>query len=60
MAKTKAKLICVFVFTYAKIRFSHDAAHISVIVKYHQINAYTVLIEIVDSNYGGYFVIINR
>ena len=26
--KTKAKLICVFVFTYAKSRFSHDAAHI--------------------------------
>ena len=23
-----AKLICVFVFEYAKIRFSHDAAHI--------------------------------
>ena len=37
VAKTKAlisfavtaKLICVFVFAYAKIRFSHDAAHIS-------------------------------
>ena len=36
MAKTKAllsfavtaKLICVFVFAYAKCRFSHDAAHI--------------------------------
>ena len=36
MAKTKAlisfavtaKLICVFVFAYAKSRFSHDAAHI--------------------------------
>ena len=35
VAKTKAliscavtsKLICVFVFAYAKIRFSHDAAH---------------------------------
>ena len=25
-----AKLICVFVFAYAKSRFSHDAAHISV------------------------------
>ena len=24
-----AKLICVFVFTYAKTRFSHDAAHFS-------------------------------
>ena len=23
-----AKLICVFVFAYAKIRFSHDEAHI--------------------------------
>ena len=23
-----AKLICVFVFTYAKSRFSHDAAHV--------------------------------
>ena len=41
LAKTKvlisfavtAKLICVFVFAYAKIRFSHDAAHISVIIK---------------------------
>ena len=37
IAKTKAlisfavtaKLICVFVFAYAKIRFSHDAAHIA-------------------------------
>ena len=36
MAKTKAlisfavtaKLICVFVFAYAKSRFSHDAAHV--------------------------------
>ena len=36
VAKTKAlisfvvtaKLICVFVFAYAKIRFSHDTAHI--------------------------------
>ena len=26
VAKTKA-LICVFVFAYAKSRFSHDAAH---------------------------------
>ena len=26
-----AKLICVFVFAYAKNRFSHDAAHIVVI-----------------------------
>ena len=24
-----AKLICVFVFAYAKSRFSHDAAHLS-------------------------------
>ena len=37
MAKTKAlislavtaKLICVFVFAYAKSQFSHDAAHIT-------------------------------
>ena len=37
VAKTKAlisfavtaKLICVFVFAYAKIRFSHDAAHLT-------------------------------
>ena len=37
VAKTKAlisfavtaKLICVFVFAYAKIRFSHDEAHIT-------------------------------
>ena len=27
--KKTAKLICVFVFAYAKIRFSHDAAHIT-------------------------------
>ena len=27
-----AQLICTFVFTYAKIRFSFDAAHIAVIV----------------------------
>ena len=26
VGKTKA-LICIFVFTYAKSRFSHDAAH---------------------------------
>ena len=39
VAKTKAlisfavtaKLICVFVFAYAKSRFSHDAAHIMLI-----------------------------
>ena len=39
MAKTKAlisfavtaKLICVFVFAYAKSRFSHDAAHMILI-----------------------------
>ena len=39
VAKTKAlisfavtaKLICVFVFAYAKIRFSHDEAHIKVV-----------------------------
>ena len=38
IAKTKglisfavtAKLICVFVFAYAKSRFSHDAAHITI------------------------------
>ena len=29
-----AKLICVFVFAYAKSRFSHDAAHI---VLYHDV-----------------------
>ena len=40
VAKTKAlisfavtaKLICVFVFAYAKIRFSHDAAHIILLI----------------------------
>ena len=26
--KVTAKLICIFVFAYAKSRFSHDAAHI--------------------------------
>ena len=39
IAKTKtlisfavtAKLICVFVFAYAKIRFSYDAAHMYVL-----------------------------
>ena len=42
MAKTKAlisfaitaKLICVFVFAYAKSRFSHDAAHIIHVFKF--------------------------
>ena len=42
VAKTKAlisfavtaKLICVFVFAYAKIRFSHDAAQISFITPF--------------------------
>ena len=29
VAKTKAKLICIFVFAYAKRWFSHDAAQIS-------------------------------
>ena len=41
VAKTKAlisfavtaKLICVFVFAYAKSRFSHDAAHLLAVVK---------------------------
>ena len=41
IAKTKAlisfavtaKLICVFVFAYAKSRFSHDAAHIILVLK---------------------------
>ena len=39
-AKTKAlisfavtaKLICAFVFAYTKIRFSHDAAHIFIVI----------------------------
>ena len=43
VAKTKAlisfavtaKLICVFVFAYAKIRFSHDAAYISLVMRKH-------------------------
>ena len=43
MAKTKAlisfavtaKLICVFVFAYAKIRFSHDAAHMLHVYYHH-------------------------
>ena len=47
MAKTKAlisfavtaKLICVFVFAYAKIRFSHDAAFISLWFLYRQLQA---------------------
>ena len=49
VAKTKAlisfavtaKLICVFVFAYAKSRFSHDAAHIKVLVREYLLNAYT-------------------
>ena len=36
VAKTKAQfscqLICAFVFTYAKSRFSHDRAHLEVII----------------------------
>ena len=43
MAKTKAlisfavtaKLICVFVFAYAKSRFSHDAAHKDLTLSHH-------------------------
>ena len=35
------KLICVFVFAYAKSRFSHDAAHINLeILKTWSINLY--------------------
>ena len=40
IAKTKAlirfgvKLICAFVFAYAKVRFSHDVAPMKVIVQY--------------------------
>ena len=30
-----AQLICVFVFAYAKIRFSHDAAHLIFSLNYH-------------------------
>ena len=45
VAKTKAlisfavtaKLICVFVFAYAKIRFSHDEAHIFTAIKIRSI-----------------------
>ena len=47
VAKTKAlisfavtaKLICVFVFAYAKSRFSHDAAHLLAVVKKNCIDA---------------------
>ena len=47
VAKTKAlisfavtaKLICVFVFAYAKSQFSHDAAHIICIILYFKVNA---------------------
>ena len=28
VAKTKAQLICTFVLTYAKGKFSHDVAHV--------------------------------
>ena len=35
-----AKLICVFVFAYAKSRFSHDAAHIFRYVYYTLVYAY--------------------
>ena len=28
VVKTKAQLICTFVFTYTKSRFSHDVAHV--------------------------------
>ena len=46
VAKTKAlisftvtaKLICVFVFAYAKIRFTHDEAHFSYDVQYFEIS----------------------
>ena len=40
-----AKLICVFVFAYAKSRFSHDAAHFTFYLSicYHNIQARTLL-----------------
>ena len=48
VAKTKAlisfvvtaKLICVFVFAYAKSRFSHDEAQIMIIVLIHVSKSY--------------------
>ena len=43
-----AQLICVFVFAYAKSRFSHDAAHIMLcnFRQYHQNEAYVALFSI--------------
>ena len=44
VAKTKA-LICAFVFSYAKSRFSHDAAHIPSIIDF--LNLFYVIIKLV-------------
>ena len=60
VAKTKAqisftvtaKLICVFVFAYAKSRFSHDAAHIYLLVPQNQIQTLCVL-----GNFACFFVV---
>ena len=55
IAKTKAlisfavteKLICVFVFAYAKIRFSHDEAHCKqLLLPRHDFCPYSILITV--------------
>ena len=51
VAKTKAmisfaataKLICVFVFAYAKSRFSHDAAHMTFQMRFYRIQSLLIL-----------------
>ena len=57
MAKTQArisfavtvKLICVFVFAYTKIRFSHDTAHMCSLLE--SCYALTFLVEIIQKIY---------
>ena len=61
LTKTKvtAKLICTFVFSYAKTRFSHDAAHItqliytlsllfrlSIVVRVEKVDLYYIFVKL--------------
>ena len=53
VAKTKAlisfavtvKLICVFVFAYAKIQFSHNEAHMKIIKPHHEYKTHLLDLE---------------
>ena len=43
-----AQLICVFVFAYAKNRFSHDEAHISIAQQYFSRDCHKVVLVVLD------------